>query len=258
MQDIDLYYFSGTGNTLLAAQAFAEEISKRKTRVNLIRMEKADPSAVNAGHIIGLAFPVAMFTTYPLVWKFIHGLPKVNGTSVFMLTTMGGSSFGLVGKLRTVLEAKGFRAVGAHQAVMPPNIFTVLSEEKNKEIRNKGLISVRAFALSLADGAVSWPRVPVLSGAAYLFYAAIINTLKIKALQKLFIMKADPDKCIKCGRCAKLCPVRNIKMTPAGPSFGLECQYCMRCVSYCPVKAIKSKLVFTSRTYKAANAPYKE
>jgi len=258
MKNIDLYYFSGTGNTLLAAQAFEEEVSKYDYAVNLIRMEKADPAALNSSNIIGLAFPVAVFTTYPFVWNFIKALPKVSGTKVFMIATMGGSSFGLVGKLKSVLAAKGFDPVGAHQAIMPTNIFTVLPEEKNKRIRDKGLNSVRIFALRFVQGSTKWHCVPLFSKLAYYFYAVCTATWKIKFLQKRFNMKLDGQRCIKCGVCAKLCPVNNIKMTPAGPVFGLSCQYCMRCISYCPAKAINSKFLKNSVSYKATDLPYKE
>jgi NADH-quinone oxidoreductase chain I len=67
----------------------------------------------------------------------------------------------------------------------------------------------------------------------------------------------DLSKCISCGSCARICPNKCIKMTPAGvkeikkgdkiikkevkhPSFFEgRCMFCGLCVEVCPVKSLK-------------------
>lgn len=50
--------------------------------------------------------------------------------------------------------------------------------------------------------------------------------------------KVDGNKCIKCGACAKNCPVGNIKMDGNGKfSFGGDCVMCTRCSFNCPTNA---------------------
>ena len=134
---IDLYYFSGTGNTYLACETFAEEVKNYGFSVNLICMEKADPAKINKDNILGLAFPIAVGFSYPFVFDFIRALPKVNGTRAFMFATMGGSAFGLKGVLKNILSAKGFAPIAACTAIMPSNIFVIEGEDKNKEILNR-------------------------------------------------------------------------------------------------------------------------
>lgn len=252
---IDLYYFSGTGNTLLAAQTFAGHISAKGFSVNLLRIEKSDAGRIDTGHIIGVAFPVAM-STYPLVWDFICALPEAAGTKIFMLATMAGGSIGLVGRMRSVLAEKGYAPIGAHQAKMPPNIFYVLSEERCEEVREEGLASVRDYADKIARVDAEWKRVPLLSDLAYFLYLAIVGLWRFRWHQRLFRYTVDESLCTNCGLCAQLCPVENIKIASI-PEFGLRCQYCMRCISYCPVKAIRSKFMYKNRTYKATSLPYK-
>jgi NAD-dependent dihydropyrimidine dehydrogenase PreA subunit len=253
---IDLYYFSGTGNTLLVAESFAGHISQLGYTTNLIQMERSSPEQIDRGHIIGLAFPVAM-STFPFVWDFIHGLPRTSGTEVFILATMAGGSVGLVGRLKTVLLRKGFTPLGAHQVRMPANIFFVQDEDSNERLRGEGIASAELFAEKIVAGTANWPCIPIVSDIAYLLYLLVISSWKIKLHQKIFRYIVDESKCIKCGLCSRLCPVDNISLDSL-PRFGLKCQYCMRCISFCPVHAIKSKFLYKNRTYKAVAEPFTE
>ena len=48
----------------------------------------------------------------------------------------------------------------------------------------------------------------------------------------------DEDVCIKCGKCAKVCPVDNIKGTPPAWNHNGRCTCCLACYHHCPVHAI--------------------
>ncbi len=47
------------------------------------------------------------------------------------------------------------------------------------------------------------------------------------------------DKCLGCGKCAKLCPLNNIRMTDKRPEWIKSCAHCMACIGNCPVQAIE-------------------
>ena len=46
------------------------------------------------------------------------------------------------------------------------------------------------------------------------------------------------NDCIGCGKCAGLCPMRNISMVDGSPRPGSRCTMCYRCISSCPEQAI--------------------
>ena len=87
---LDIYWFSGTGNTLIVARAMAQEFRAHDWDVRLLPMSDVDPSAIRPSGWVGLAFPVAVQTTYPLVWAFCERLTPGQDAPIFMVDTLAG------------------------------------------------------------------------------------------------------------------------------------------------------------------------
>ena len=51
-------------------------------------------------------------------------------------------------------------------------------------------------------------------------------------------IKADGSKCVACGLCASVCPMKNIHVEGGKVTFNGKCTMCYRCFSNCPQKAI--------------------
>ncbi|MFH1037457.1 MAG: EFR1 family ferrodoxin [PVC group bacterium] len=164
IKDIDIYYFSGTGNTLLVVKKMADVFRENGAATRLLKIEKSDPARINTARTIGLAFPVAAQSTYPLVWEFIEQLPPAQSTGVFMVDTLAAFSGGIVGPLRKLLTGKGYRPLGAKEIVMPNNFLPgKINHEKNERKKEFGLKKAGKFAVSLLEGTASWGRVPIIS-----------------------------------------------------------------------------------------------
>ncbi len=236
IEKIDIYCFSGTGNTLLAARAMAEVFRERWVETRLFPLEKSDPSRVDLSRTLGLAFPVAAQSTYPLVWDFIDRLPSGRGAGVFMVDTLHSFSGGMVGPLRKVMTRKGYRPLGAREIKMPNNFFPGrIDPEKNERKKSAGLEQARRFAGELLAGTAFWNRVPVLSGLVCRFSRSRMVVRFLSRQGERF--RVDASACLRCRLCARLCPVENISMDDL-PVFAGRCQLCMRCVSFCPAGAI--------------------
>lgn len=64
--------------------------------------------------------------------------------------------------------------------------------------------------------------------------------LKPMSYPALFRIKVDPEKCISCGKCERICPMNvEVASNSKKKKHATECILCMRCVDECPVKALK-------------------
>jgi ferredoxin/flavodoxin len=236
IKKVSLYYFSGTGNTLLVCKKFKEELEKDGVKVRLYAMEKESPANMDLSSTIGLAFPVAVFTTYPLVMDFIKKMPSSEGTKVFMIDSMGAFSCGIRSVVKKILIKKGYEPLAAMQVVMPDNFYYTPEKAKaNPEILTKGLQRTSSLAERFLKGELSWKGFVLLPELFYHLSQFLFNMPSFRKAVKL-----SKEKCTKCGLCVKLCPVDNI-IIHEYPVFSSRCQMCMRCLSFCPTGAIYRK-----------------
>lgn len=236
-EPVIIYAFSGSGNTWTVAREVADCLLDGGVSTELRPLEKSDPLDSEIAGTLGLAFPVAMFTAYPFVWDFIEGLPDGNGRSVFMMDTLAGFSGGIVGPLKRVLARKGYRTIGAKEIRMPSNYSRKEpEEEKDGQIRARGLKKAASFAEDLNSGSSSWRGIPILSDIISKV-GRNAGSFAWRFARKKFPLAVDAEACSRCGLCEKICPVGNISIDDL-PVFGNSCFYCQRCISFCPEKAI--------------------
>jgi ferredoxin len=234
---IDLYYYSGTGNTLLVVQEMVQVFEKHAIPVTMHRIEETDPASIRTDTTIGLAFPVAFQSTFPFLWDFFRALPDSDGTEIFMVDTMMSFSGAIVGPLRKTLARKGYHCIGAKEIIMPSNWFPKkIDKEKNEVKIEKGMEKARTYALDLINGRSAWRRIPILSD---LFLRLCCNDYMMKNVniapgRRIAVIR---DKCTACGLCSRLCPIGNITMN-GGPEWSDQCETCMRCLCFCPVGAV--------------------
>ena len=233
---VDLCYFSGTGNTALAAGRMAIEFGIRGIETNLRAIEDTDPATLYSSGTVGIACPAAAFTTYPLVWRFVRNLRPGNGRGAFLLVTMGGSTWGLVGPMRALVESKGYVPLGAGRLVMPSNFMVkTLNDSLNAARRETALRRAASFAADLCEGRASWRWI---RGLPDLVAKHLGTDRPFAWMRKKLALSADPAACTRCGLCAAKCPSSNIRMNDL-PEFADRCELCMRCQSVCPVNAIR-------------------
>jgi len=236
-KQIDLYYYSGTGNTLLVIQEMVQVFEEHAIPVKLHRIEETDPASIRIDTTLGLAFPVAFQSTFPFLWEFFRALPECNGTEVFMIDTMMSFSGAIVGPLKKTLERKGYHCIGAKEIIMPSNWFPKSIDKRKNEVKiRRGMDKARAYALDLIRGRSVWQRNAILSD---LFYALCCNDYMMKNVNTApgKRITVDRDKCTACGLCSRLCPIGNITMN-GRPEWSDRCETCMRCLCFCPMAAV--------------------
>jgi ferredoxin/GNAT superfamily N-acetyltransferase len=237
---VELFVFTGTGNSLLVAQAAAETLKREGLPVRLRSMDKPCPGPLGEEAALGLAFPVACFSTYPTVWRFVDSLPAGDGREAFVMGTCGGFAGGMQGPLGKVLRKKGYNPIAAKFFVMPGNYGNKkLPVEKNALRTERALLDARSFARDLLKGQTEWSNgIPLLSG---LMYRLGQTRRPWDFFYRLFPITADPGKCVRCGRCVRDCPARAVTMAEGADCPAVEpglCESCQRCVGFCPTGAL--------------------
>ena len=247
--NIDIYVFSGTGNTLLVANKISEVFNNNSCQSKVYKMESVNPKNINLNSTIGIGWTVAFWNTYPLVRNWIDNLPNGNNTEVFLFDTMGDSSCKMIAHIAKILEKKNYKIIGAKGFIMPNNFLLVLKDSKNKERIEKTFNKVELYTKGIiaGNGEISKPN--IFSFIAFKITGFVTTKLWLtKLAKKIMKFKVDKNECNRCGTCVNLCPTENIEIEDI-PRFKDKCIFCLRCVSYCPQQAMSNKILL--KTYRA-------
>jgi ferredoxin len=228
------YYFSGSGNTASLVRHFSQCLETLGFRSVSKKMDRDPMEELEDDYILGLMFPVALQSTFPLVWDFIENLPLGKGRKVFMFDTMEAFSGGVVGPIKKSLVRKGYQCIGAREFIMSSSINTNPKKIKQGQSKNNlALKQVEQYAKDLALGKTKWRRVPLFSNLTRMISKpSILWKMTSKSL-------SITDNCNKCLLCKKNCPTDAI--TPQDKKVSIDnsrCISCMRCAAHCPQKAI--------------------
>lgn len=250
-RNINIYVFSGTGNTLIVANKISEIFNLNNYNSTVFKMESVDAKQIDLNSTIGIGFTTAFWNTFPFVRTWIDNLPDGNGTEVFLFTTMGDSSCGMIAHIAKILEKKNYKIIGAKGFIMPNNFLLVLKDKKNKERIEKTLVKTEEFAKGIINSAGYIRKPNIFSSIAFCFSSFVTTKLwNTKLAKKIMKFKVDKTKCNGCGTCAALCPLENIEIKEF-PQFKDKCLFCLRCVSYCSQQALSNKILL--KTYRAVN-----
>ena len=246
---INVYVFSGTGNTLLVANKIAEIFNKNNNLCSVTKMENIKPSDINLDGTIGIGWTVAFWNTYPFVRKWIDNLPDGMGTKVFLFDTMGDSSCRMIAHIAEILKNKNYNVIAAQGFIMPNNFLLVLKDDKNKQKIEKTFVKVEKYVQNIIKNKAVVAKTNIFTKIAFIITSFITTKLwNTKLAKKIMKFKTDKTKCNGCGVCVKLCPLENIEIKTI-PEFKNKCIFCLRCVSYCPQQALSNKILL--KTYRA-------
>ncbi|MDR1941113.1 MAG: EFR1 family ferrodoxin [Endomicrobium sp.] len=246
----NIYFFSGTGNTYLAAQKIKRVFEENENEVNLIRIEKSQPQSVDLSNTVGIAFTVACWNAYPFVREFIQNMPQAFGTEAFVFCTMGNNSLKAAANVGSILKDKGYKVTATKGFIMPNNFLGIQGEQRNKKTTEFTYAKIERFARDILNETSKPENTNFILKFFFAISAFVTNLWKTALFQKILNLKITKDLCVKCGFCAQICPTQNIEMR-GYPFFKGKCQICLRCSSYCPQKAISSLAVIGGKTYKA-------
>lgn len=234
MSSSSILWFSGTGNTLLAARALANRLRAEGAEVRLVSMSSPLGWKPELHETLIFCWPVFSYGPPRLVHRFMRSMP--NGENpVYMLCTMGGGAGGALANACRLMEAKGYHVLGGTELLMPNSYLggRIPTPDSVQPLVTAAMAKVDELAWKiLQKQALPWRR----SWMSQLISRAANRALWLGLpwLGRSFKVSAA---CTGCGTCVTACPVHNISIA-GRPVWGKNCEQCLRCLHSCPEAAI--------------------
>lgn len=235
-----IYYFSGTGNSEYVAKKIAFALNLDCQDIPTLKDRNHVCVQANIQKRIGFVFPIHAWAPPKFVLDFIRQLDfsQVNDHDFFYISTCGAEEGNTYGIMKKVLKKKGIELQNGYTVVMPNNYnigYELDSPEEVMAIYDAAEHQLRNIIVSISMKSTSHDI--VFEGRLPRLKSGFVNTMF-----RRFSMNTSPfyatDACIKCGLCAKVCPVHTITCDPK-PVWSKECTQCLACINSCPVQAIE-------------------
>jgi len=247
MGKVLIHYFSGTRNSLLAAEQIGAELRKYDWKLAFHPVEKGFPNNIGSFGLHIFFFPIYATAIPHIMLKYIHGLPVGNNTGAVVISTNGRISTrfrdGYQGwalyQARLALKLKKYHVFLSETLDYPHNV-TIAGPPRRKKFNQQIIEQVLAKLPDLAEKIVKglkfhrsffWPNILWSLPFGYLF-----SWFGRHILGKFFT--AD-SRCNNCGVCVKQCPAKTIRFRSGKIKWGWNCEGCLRCINHCPKKAIQ-------------------
>lgn len=236
-----IFYFTGTGNSLYAANHIAEAQGERLISIARLMSRKEDVYHFEMGEneLLGFVFPVFAWGPPKMVLDFIDKLEVTGKPYVFSLSTCGNDEGTTSKIMRKALDARGLNLDSAFSLQMPNN-YVIGFDVDSKELEGEKLKAAELM-LSEINNVIGKRQTNVsltIPGRFPALKSALVNALFNRFALSTKQFSVD-DKCTGCGICEKICPVQTIRLDDGRPVWGKECTQCLACINRCPVHAIQ-------------------
>ena len=234
-----IYYYTGTGNCLMAARAIAGGMGEAE----LIRLTGDTPIPMKPleGRSV-VVFPVYCGNAPVIVREFVEGLTFAPESYFYAVATHGGHTVAANPQIASILNRKGFMRYKLYELEMVHNGAFIAPVPSNDEIRY-----VLDAAYQRADVIGRELRMNPVEPLP--IADSILEKIASNPMAKKIVLSFDPGRmasgyfldkaCTHCGTCVQVCPMGNIRLEENGPHWGERCQLCMACLQWCTAGAIQ-------------------
>lgn len=240
-----LYYFSGTGNSLVAARRIAGFLGDTDL-VPIAAQSKTGVITAPPGRI-GIICPVYDMGVPVIVREFVRRLIIDETAYVFAVLTYGGRGASALKMVSTGLRELNNRGLSAGFMIKMPGNFPPLAVPPSGKKRDD-ILAAADRELDRVAGSIKEHecRNPGLTPISSLLQMALYGSFA-KGVHETDKKFSVSDACTSCGTCVSVCPTRNISLADGRPVWQHRCELCCGCLNFCPVQAIDLHLMFGTR-----------
>ena len=228
-----IFYFTGTGNSLFAARALAEDGERIVSMIDAVRGGATDYTLAD-GEALGFVFPVYFYTVSDPVLELVRRLTVKNASYVYAVIPCGASIGPAGGFLKSELKKRALDLQRVDPLIVPDGALIFYDIDSPEKL--SGQLQAAEQALASIREAVRQRRPNRIKGSAAAGKAGLAAYHLCQSTKKYW---AD-DRCVHCGKCAEICPVGAIRMENGAPVWvKSRCLKCCGCINRCPAGAIQ-------------------
>ena len=232
---VKIFYFSGTGNSLLLGRRIAVKI-KEAELLSAVSLYGGTSKKIEAD-AVGFVFPA-----YSLdIPDFVKDIVKKNDFSnvryFFAAVTCGGDSGNTLSSLDRKLRVIGKKLNCGFEVKMGDNSITYVTSQEELKQRLESLEGITSELAATVNRRETTRQAYEFKVSSMLMKHLINTALTIYF--KIDRKSAVKEKCSLCGLCTKVCSVRNINIINENVEWGDNCIRCYACLNWCPQSAVR-------------------
>ncbi len=257
--EAEIFYFSGTGNSLVIARDIAIRLDAREIPIASLIDKVTVRSDADA---VGIVFPVHNVVNGgvpAIVRRFVAALQTRDDAYIFAVCSCGAGSGDALPHIAEILQTTGRKLAAGFTVKMPFNCppFTGKAAQAQRfQEWHKTLEEVCETVTANQQSEINEIH-PLVKGTVYpvgvLMKRSILKNYRKLAQDNSLdfdeaVRYSDrsyevDDKCNGCGICAGICPVDNIEMADERPVWLHRCESCLTCLVWCPRAAISGGIL---------------
>lgn len=266
----EIYYFSGTGNSLHVAR----ELQKRLPEAGLVPIVRVlrEASLKTTADTVGFVFPNFCLTAPIPLHDFLEKVDVTSARYLFALCTRGGTPSDAFDYINVLLKRQGRRLDAQLNIIMPwnhplgkENLPALATEERKAFLEAEMQRKLDTFSQHilaheayLAEDTDADYVVPQWAKAMFSWIPKSLNYELHRYMYQDLVHFYNDEKCTGCGICEKVCLSHKIQIVNQKPVWQetVNCYGCLACINYCPQRAIQIRSRFPVYSSTSITARY--
>lgn len=262
MDNVEIYYFTGSGNSLYIAEELQKRIPESEIK-SIVSLLNKDIIEINCEKV-GFIFPIHGMTIPIPIKLFLKKLDLKSTKYIFAIATRAGTTHRAFNNIENILKKKGKNLDSYFTLNMPSNDpkFEDWQPVTHKEIVDMEL-EVRSKLDFIQNIILNVEKqrendtdfiVPV----NFILERLVLLGMLFAEYGGVKDYYYSDSKCTGCGTCEKVCPSGKIKIIDKKPVWqdNIKCYMCYACLNYCPVQAVQIKSKWFMKSYTGDNGRY--
>jgi ferredoxin len=228
-----IFYFTGTGNSLMVARAIAEGLEDSNV-IHVSRTE--DFENIPTPERIGLIFPVYNGGPPLIVMNTLASLKKHKDSYIFSVATHAGGPDMVLSILRDELQKIGLE-LSAGFTLYAPNNYVIGYRPPSKRSIESTLTRIDQIIpdiVHVVKNKETHLQASDFPSGSYKGHDKFLSEVNYK--DERFWITED---CTECGTCERVCPAQNIVVADGTVEWLHRCELCLACINWCPESVIR-------------------